>query len=58
MIGIPWFFVIAFIVMLVIISLASSKRRQISSSQTRPCKACGAGNPEMAQFCRRCGQKL
>jgi ribosomal protein L40E len=57
-IGIPWFFIIVFIVMLVLISMASKGRRNADPANTRRCSACGATHPAVAQFCRKCGKPL
>jgi predicted amidophosphoribosyltransferase len=58
MMGIPWFFIIAFIVVLVLISIGSKSRRSGASSSARLCDGCGAEHPAIAQYCRRCGKKL
>jgi predicted amidophosphoribosyltransferase len=58
MIGVPWFFVIAFVVMLVLISIGTRGRRPGSSPSQRICDGCGTAHPQIAQYCRRCGKKL
>jgi ribosomal protein L40E len=65
--GLPWFVVMIAIVVLIMLSRASQRRRWVDmdldlqqkrGNESKTCPSCGSDNPTMAQFCRRCGVKL
>jgi hypothetical protein len=47
---------VVIVIMFVIIGAASGKR--LGPGGQRVCRACGAGHPRFARFCRRCGRQL
>jgi ribosomal protein L40E len=55
----PFFIVfVAAVLLFLLIATASQHRKHAAQTQSKLCKACGAGHPNFATFCRRCGRKL
>jgi ribosomal protein L40E len=52
------FLIIAATVLLIVVVGMRSNRRNAAWMDHRSCRACGAGHPPFAQYCRRCGQRL
>jgi ribosomal protein L40E len=46
------------ILLFLLVATATQHRRYSSQTQQKLCRGCGAGHPNFAAFCRRCGRKL
>ena len=51
-------FVVVVLAVIVLVIAAAWAGRRASRAGENVCKACGAANPGLAHFCRRCGKNL
>jgi hypothetical protein len=50
--------VLVIVVVALLLVFGGGGGRRLGKGNYRLCRACGAGHPAFARYCRRCGKKL